>query len=61
MAQIIKDTDKSTTELLAEIGVRHEPAPGSPGYRRLYSGTVEIGVMHVMQANAFIVRAHCAA
>jgi hypothetical protein len=53
--------EPTTTEMLAAIGVRHEPCPGSHGYRMLYAGDVAIGPMHVMQANAFIIKAGSAA
>lgn len=53
--------EKTTTQMLAEIGVRHEPVHGQHGYRRLFAGDAEIGLMHVMQANAFVRAAECAA
>jgi hypothetical protein len=57
--------EKSTTELLAAIGVRHEPLPASMtgyhGCRMLFVGDAQIGPMNVQQANALLNSAECAA
>lgn len=52
--------EKSTTDALAAIGVRHEPHP-EYGCRMLYAGNAPIGPMDVRAAYAFLRAAESAA
>jgi len=54
-------SNKPTTKLLAEIGVGHEPSPHSRHRRLSAANGRTIDLMDCFEANAFFIRAQCAA
>lgn len=57
----ITQSEKTISELLADVGVRHEPAPGHYYRRLLVADGSTLDFMHAEQACSFLVTAEAAA